>query len=339
MTSINSTRSHQASLDTPRRVVVIIYPDSCALDIVGPLEAFAMANDVARASGTNKTLYDLAVAAVSAEPIATSVGFAVVPSCGIDQLEFPIDTILVSGGDGRDMASGDQRLTTFLRHASRRVRRYGSVCTGAFPLAAAGLLDSKRATTHWARAAELQRLYPKVKVELDRIFTRDGNVYTSAGISAGIDLALALIEEDHGRPLALKVARGLVIPFKRAGGQAQFSTHLKAQFATTPAIQRVQDWAADHLGADLSIEALARYAGMSPRNFARSFREATATTPADFVVHLRIDKARELLEDTAQQLQAVAAQCGFSSADSMRRVFLDQVGVTPAQYRARFSIR
>ena len=149
MNSINATRSYQAPLDSPRRVVVIVYPDSCALDIVGPLEAFAMANDVARASGTNKTLYDLGIAAVSADPVATSVGFAVMPSCGIDQLEFPIDTLLVSGGDGRVLASSDERLTSFLRHASRRVRRYGSVCTGAFPLAAAGLLEGKCATTHW----------------------------------------------------------------------------------------------------------------------------------------------------------------------------------------------
>jgi transcriptional regulator GlxA family with amidase domain len=331
--------SQSAADDAPRRVVILIYPGIFALDTVGPLEAFAMANYIACGTGTNRPLYELSVVAVSPSPIPTSVGFTVTPTCGIDKLEFPVDTLLVSGGFGQREASKDERLKAFLRRTSRRVRRYGSVCTGAFPLAAAGLLEGRSATTHWAMAAELQRLYPNVKVEPDRVFTRDGNVYTSAGISAGIDLALALIEEDHGRALALKVARGLVVPFKRAGGQAQFSTHLQAQFATTPAIQRVQEWAAENLKADLSVDVLARHIGMSPRNFARSFKEATGATPAEFVARLRVDRVRELLEDTMQQLQAVATQCGFSSADSMRRVFLEHVGVTPAQYRERFSIR
>jgi transcriptional regulator GlxA family with amidase domain len=322
---------------SPRRIVILIYPDICALDTVGPLEAFAMANYLAQQSRLNEPLYDLAVVAASESPLPTSVGFMITPTCGIDRLELPVDTLLVSGGDGRTAASKDKRLTDFLRRASRQARRLGSVCTGAFPLAAAGLLDGRQATTHWARAAEFQRLYPNVKVQPDRIFIRDGNVYTSAGISAGIDLALALIEEDHGRALSLNVARALVVPFKRTGGQAQFSMQLQGQFATTPALQRVQEWAVENLGSDLSLDALAARAGMSRRNFSRLFKETTGMTPADFVARLRVEKARQLLEDTLLPLQRVASQCGFRSLDNMRRVFVEHVGSTPAQYRERFS--
>jgi transcriptional regulator GlxA family with amidase domain len=322
---------------SPRRIVILVYPKICALDTVGPLEAFAMANDLAQQSRLNAPLYDLAVVAVDENPLPTSVGFMVTPTCGIDRLELLVDTLLVSGGEGRDAASKDERLTDFLRRASRRARRLGSVCTGAFPLAAAGLLDGRQATTHWARAAEFQRLYPKVKVQADRIFIRDGNMYTSAGISAGIDLALALIEEDHGRALSLNVARALVVPFKRTGGQTQFSMQLQGQFATTPTLQRVLEWAAENLGTDLSLDALAARAGMSRRNFSRLFREVAGVTPTDFVVRLRVEKVRQLLEDTSQHLQSVATQCGFHSLDSMRRVFVEHVGSTPAHYRKRFS--
>ncbi len=328
--------SKTMTFDSPRRIAVFIYPDICTLDTVGPLEAFAMANDLAAQAGHNQPFYDLCVVALTLDPVPTSTGFAITPNQSIDRLDFPLDTLLVSGGDGRIAASRDERVMAFLRLASRRVRRYGSICTGAFALAAAGLLDGKLATTHWASAAELRRLYPRVKVQEDRIFTRDGNIYTSAGISAGIDLALALIEDDHGRPLAMNVARGLVVPFRRTGGQSQFSTHLQAQFATIPAVLRVQDWAAENLTADLSIEALAQRAGMSPRTFARVFKDATGGTPAVFVARLRTDRARELLEDTTLQLQVIATRCGFHSVDSMRRVFVEHVGVKPAQYRERF---
>jgi len=298
-----------------------------------------MANFLGGLAGGNQQLYDLAIVATSTDPIPTSVGFTITPTCDLDGLGSDVDTLLVSGGDGRVEASKDERIKDFLRRSSLTARRYGSVCTGAFPLAAAGLLDGRRATTHWARAAELQRLYPKVKVEPDRIFTRDRNVYTSAGITAGIDLALALIAEDHGKRLALEVARRLVVPFKRAGGQSQFSAHLEAQFIEAPGLAAVRDWAAENLPADLSVAALAKRAGMSPRNFARSFKQATGMTPADFVIRLRLDKARGLLETTTLQLKAVATQCGFGSADVLRRLFVERLDVTPGEFRTRMSIR
>ena len=321
----------------PRRIVMLVYPGICLLDTVGPLDAFAMVNLIAELSDATQVPYDLAIVAADIAPIPTSVGFAITPTCTIDELKLPVDTLLVSGGGGRIAASQDEPLLAFLRRASRLTRRLGSICTGAFPLAAAGLLEGRQATTHWARAAELQQSYPTVSVDADRIFTRDGNVYTSAGILAGVDLALALIEEDHGSRMALEVARRLVVPFRRAGGQGQFSTELKAQFTDTPALRRVQDWAAANPGADLSVEALASRAGMSPRNFARGFKQATGITPAHFVARLRLDRARALLETTSLPVKMIAARCGLGSADSMRRVFVERLGACPSDYRDRFA--
>ncbi|SDR48918.1 transcriptional regulator, AraC family with amidase-like domain [Rhizobiales bacterium GAS113] len=319
-----------------RRIAMVVYPGITALDTVGPLEVFATANLIASLIG-RKPLYDLQVIASHDRPVATSVGMSVNPSCKLEELVLPLDTLLVSGGLGQEEACKDAHLLQFLRSASRRVRRLGSICTGAFPLAEAGLLDGKRATTHWALARDLEKRYPKVTVQVDRIFIRDGNVYTSAGVTAGNDLALALIEEDQGRAFALRCARSMVVPFKRAGGQAQFSLQLQAQFASTPAVQRVQEWAAENISGDLSVTTLAARAGMSERNFARLFREATGMTPAEFVERLRVDAARRLLENPAQRRECIATECGFGSADTLRRVFQKRVGVTPSQYRDRFS--
>jgi len=324
--------------DLPRRVVMVIFPDITALDTVGPLEVFATANLISASIGREKPLYEIDVVASHDQPVPTSIGLTVNPTCKLEEVAFPVDTLLVSGGLGQVAACLDRRLTGFLRAASPHARRVGSICTGAFPLAAAGLLDGRSATTHWALAKELERDYPKVTVEIDRIFVRDGKIYTSAGVTAGIDLALALIEEDHGRAFALRCARSMVVPFKRAGGQAQFSVQLQEQFATTPAVQRVQEWAAEHLADDLTVPALSARAGMSRRNFNRMFRQATGATPAEFVERQRVDAARRLLESTDQRLESVAVACGFGSADTLRRVFTRRVGATPSQYRERFSL-
>jgi transcriptional regulator GlxA family with amidase domain len=211
------------------------------------------------------------------------------------------------------------------------------VCTGAFLLARSGLLDHRRATTHWAACDALGRAYPTVTVEPDPIFVRDGNVYTSAGVSAGIDLALALVEEDHGRQAALDVARALVLFIRRPGGQAQFSSGLAGQAAARPGVRELQAWMADHLDSDLSVPALADRAFMSPRNFARVFTREVGSTPAAYVESLRVERARTLLETSDLQLEQVASSCGFGTVETLRRVFGRRLGVNPSDYRSRFA--
>jgi transcriptional regulator GlxA family with amidase domain len=317
----------------PRYVVMLVYPGVMAMDIFGPLEAFATANMIA-----GRPLYRLAIAGMSMAPVATSLGIRITPSVAVADIQEPIDTLLVSGGFGQAEASSDERLLAWLKTGRRQARRCGSICTGAFVLAAAGLLDGRRATTHWAMAEELGRRYPQVSVEVDRIFVRDGSVYTSAGVTAGIDLALGMIEEDHGRTLALRIARSLVVHLKRAGGQSQFSNLLSAQFAASPAVRLAQEWALENLAADLSVKTLAVRAHMSERTFRRAFAEETGETPRDFVERIRIDAARNLFEEAQLPAQAVATRCGFETVDNLRRAFVRRLGVTPQQYRQRFRL-
>jgi transcriptional regulator GlxA family with amidase domain len=314
----------------PRRIAMLIYPGVAALDVAGPLQVFGVANFLKK-----RKLYDVITVAPDAGPVPTPLGFAFLPSCGMEQLEFPVDTLLVSGGGGPD-AGTDPRIGEWLRSSIGRTRRYGAVCTGAFALGAAGLANGKRVVTHWAFADELAHRNPEAKVEVEPIFIRDGRLYSSAGISAGIDLALALLEEDHGRAFALEVARYLVLFLKRSGGQSQFSTQLQAQFSAIPQIQSAQQWILDHLNSDLRISILAKKAGMSERTFVRSFRQDTGKTPGEYIAEVRLQAARRLLEDTEMEPKSVAAKSGLGTAASMRRVFLRRLGVTPAQYRQRF---
>ena len=234
-------------------------------------------------------------------------------------------------------AEADEFLSSWLRLTARRSRRVGSVCTGAFLLARAGLLDGRRATTHWAACQALQRGYPSVEVEPDPIFVRDGNVYTSAGVTAGIDLTLALVEEDLGPCAALDVARELVLFIRRPGGQAQFSAGLAGQSAERPSLRSLQAWIADHLQADLSVAALAERSFMSVRNFARAFAGEVGVTPAAYVEALRLERARTLLETTDAQLEEIAGLCGFGTVETLRRTFGRRLSVNPSDYRSRFS--
>ena len=314
-----------------RLVVMLVYPGVVAMDVYGPLEAFATANMIAR-----RPLYRLAIAGMTAAPVETSLGISIAPSIAVADIKEPIDTLLVSGGFGQAEASSDDRLLGWLRTGKLHARRCGSICTGAFILAAAGLLEGKRATTHWAMAGELSRRYPRVSVEADRIFVRDGNVYTSAGVTSGIDLAISMIEEDHGRMLALRVARSLVVYLKRPSGQSQFSNLLLAQFAASPPVRLVQEWALENLGADLGVKVLAARAHMSERTFRRAFAEETGETPHDFVERIRVDAARNLFEEAQLSVQVVATSCGFDSVDTLRRAFMRRLGVTPQQYLRRF---
>lgn len=309
---------------------MLIFPGVAALDVAGPLQVFGLANFLKR-----RKLYEVITVAPTSEPVPTPLGFAFAPACAMHDLQLPVDTLLVSGGGGPD-AGTDPRIREWLKAAIPQTRRYGAICTGAFALGAAGLTKGKCVVTHWAFANELASRNPETKVEVDPIFVRDGSLYTSAGISAGIDLALALLEEDHGRAAALEVARYLVLPLKRSGGQEQFSTQLQAQFSAIPAIERVQHWILDHLNRDLRVATLAKRAGMSERNFVRLFQQDTGKPPGDFIALARLQKARRLLEETGLEPKRIAGQCGFGSAASMRRVFVRSLGVTPAQYRERF---
>jgi transcriptional regulator GlxA family with amidase domain len=314
----------------PRRVVMLIYPGVTPLDISGPLEVFSFANRL-----TKKKLYDIITVAPTAEPVPTGLGFAFLPACAMTDLAGPIDTLLVGGGAGPHVVHAPE-IFDWLKRTAPRARRFGSICTGAFLLGTAGLLDGKRVTTHWELGGELARRNPATQVEIDAIFVRDGKLCTSAGISAGIDLALALLEEDHGRALALKVARYLVLFLKRSGGQAQFSTVLQSQFSSIPAIEQVQHWCHNNLGGDLRVSTLAKKAAMSERNFIRAFREDTGRTPAEFVASIRLQAARRLLEETELAPKAIARRCGLGTAAAMRRVFLRELGVAPADYRDKF---
>ncbi len=316
-----------------RRIAIVAYDDVQLLDVAGPLEVFALAE---RFAGPGA--YQVEVVATSSGPLRSSSGLAIAPHRALDQVRGPLDTIVVAGGQGTPVAATDERLLCWLRHRAPRTRRIASVCSGAFVLAAAGLLDGRRATTHWSECDQLAHLFPNVTVEHDPIFVRDGNVFTSAGVTAGIDLALALVEEDEGRDAALLVARWLVMFVRRPGGQAQFSAQLATQTASRRPLAELQSWIVEHPDADLSVTALAGRAAMSERNFLRVFVREVGITPATYVERVRVETARRLLEDTAFSLDAVARASGFQSAETFRRAFHRVVAVAPSEYRARFRI-
>jgi transcriptional regulator GlxA family with amidase domain len=316
----------------PRRIVILVFEGVQALDITGPSEVFSLAH---RAAG--RGAYEIELVSASGTPLRTSSGIQLVPDKTLEGCRGAIDTLLVAGGLGVQEAARDADLVAWLRMAARRSRRVASVCTGAFLLARTGLLEGRRATTHWASCEALQRNYPAVEVQPDPIFVRDGNVYTSAGVTAGIDLSLALVEEDLGRDSALNVARALVLFIRRPGGQAQFSAGLAGQAAAQPGIRELQSWIADHLEADLSVPALAERAFMSPRNFARVFSREVGMTPAAYVEALRVERARTLLETTEMQLEEIARRCGFGTVETIRRAFGRRLHVSPSAYRSRFA--
>ena len=312
-----------------RRVVILAFPGVQTLDVTGPAEVFRAASHL-RPPG-----YEVTVAAVNKEPLVTST-VSLVPDARLDEIDGPLDTLLIAGGEGTRRAVGDGSLVDWIAEAATRSRRVASVCSGAFLLAKAGLLDGRRATTHWAYCADLARHYPAVTVEPDPIFVRDGNVVTSAGVTAGMDLALALVEEDLGRDAALEAARQLVVFLQRPGGQAQFSAQLAAQVADRAPLRELQAWIPDHLDEDLTVPALARRACMSDRNFARAFRRETGMTPAAYVENARVERARIALESGDLPVEEIARLAGFGTVETLRRAFRRRVGVSPIDYRTRF---
>lgn len=321
-----------ASTSKPRRVVILAFPGVQPLDVIGPAEVFAGADTLAGGGA-----YTVEVVARHPDPIAVrGGGYSLVPKKTTTRCRGPIDTLVVAGGFGVRAAEDDVELIRWIRSAARRSRRVTSVCSGSFLLARAGLLEGKTVTTHWASTEDLARRHPELKVDPAPIFVRDGSVWTSAGVTSGMDLSLALVEEDLGREIAVEIARWLVLFLQRPGGQAQFSSHLSAQLAERRPLRELQSWIADNLGADLRVETLAERAAMSPRNFARFFRREIGMTPAAYVEELRVERSRQLLEDSADPIDVISARCGFGTPETMRRAFGRRVGVPPAQYRARF---
>jgi transcriptional regulator GlxA family with amidase domain len=315
-----------------RRVVIVALPQVQPLDVTGPAEVLSAAAQVA---GAEPPAYALEVVAPGGAPIATGSGYALAPAGALEDVRGPLDTLVVAGGAGARSASPE--VVAQVGALARGARRVTSVCTGAYVLAAAGLLDGRRATTHWQYCDDLQRCHPAITVERDPIFVADGPIRTSAGVTAGMDLALALVEEDLGARVALEVARWLVLFVKRPGGQAQFSAQLAAQSAEREPLRELQAWMVDHLASDLSVPALAARACMSERNFARAFKAETGMTPAVYVEALRVERARLALEAGAEPIDAVARRCGFGTVETLRRAFARRLGVSPGAYRNRFA--
>ncbi len=317
----------------PRVVEVLAFPRVQLLDVAGPLQVFASANDLVAESG-GVPPYTSRVVAPGGMNIMASAGLGLA-AAPLPRTDAALDTLMIAGGQGVEEAAADPVLVDWVRARAMRARRVASVCTGAFLLAASGLLDGRRAVTHWSFCAELARRFPAVQVEPDPIFVRDGPVWSSAGVTAGMDLALALVEEDLGRTLALAVARYLVVFLKRPGGQAQFSAALSLQ-AADERFAVLHDWITGHLAGDLSLPVLARQAGMSERSFSRHYTETTGLTPARAVERLRVEAVRHLLSDTRVPIKRIAARCGFGSEETMRRSFGRLIASTPQDYRARF---
>ncbi len=318
----------------PRIIDILAFPDVQLLDVAGPLQVFASANELAREAGMPRPYRARVVA--PGGTVTASAGLGLIGEALPDARE-PCDTLVIAGGWGVHEALRDRTLVDWVRARSAHARRTASVCTGAFLLAATGLLDERRAVTHWTRCAELASRFPAVRVESDPIFIRDGDLWTSAGVTAGIDLALALVEDDLGRALALDVARHLVVFLKRPGGQAQFSAALSLQKDSGERFGELHAWIAENLACNLSIGTLAARVGMSERSFVRHYRAQTGATPARAIEQMRLEAARRMLGDTDLPVKRIAARCGFGSEETMRRGFVRALGVAPQTYRERFA--
>jgi transcriptional regulator GlxA family with amidase domain len=320
----------------PHRVVMLGYPQAQILDITGPLEVFARASRWLRDHrGIGPDAYEIELVAARLGKLETSGGLQLVATRMYRDVR-RIDTLLICGGIGYHEAMRDEALLAWITRQATKVDRIGSICTGALLLAAAGLLEGKSATTHWAYCDQLARAAPHTQVERDAIYVQNGSLYTSAGVTAGMDMALAMVEADWGKATALAVAQELVMYFKRPGGQSQFSRQLSAQLRDD-VFGNLELWILDHLEDDLSVERLAERVGMSSRHFARLFAHRLGATPAAYVRRLRVEEARRRIEGGDARLKHVARHCGFATEQKLRRAFRHIVGVTPTDYRSRFA--
>jgi transcriptional regulator GlxA family with amidase domain len=335
-------KTNESSIATgkvqPRAVVIVAYEGIELLDATGPIEVFETVNKRMRENGDPGPPYAISILAERPGVFATASGLKLIADAAWQECAEEIDTLLVVGSTDQylDNALANGELMEWLREAGGRARRVVSVCTGAFLLAEAGLLDGRRATTHWMYVERLRDKYPRVTVEPDAIFVRDGSVCTSAGVTTCMDLALSLVEEDFGRKTALAVARRLVLYLKRPGGQTQFSTHLRAQMAVDGPLGPVLAWLEENAHLKVKVEELADRAAMSLRNFARTFVRETGMPPAKYLDRIRLERAIRLLEDTPHRIETVALQSGFASAEQLRRTFQRHMGISPQAYRERF---
>ena len=317
----------------PHRVVFVIFPDFQSLDLTGPFEVFAGAN-----KRLGRTVYDLSIVASNAGPVRSNSGIEITANRSISNLApRGVDTLIVVGGTGVHQAAGEPALVQWVADASRCACRVASVCTGTFLLAAAGVIVDERVATHWAYVDQLASEYPRLVVDADPIFIRAGKLWTSAGVTAGIDLALAIVEEDHSADVAQTVARWLVMFLRRPGGQSQFAASMWAPSAAPGPIRVAQEFIHAHPAADLSVPCLAERAAMSERHFLRVFSKQIGSTPGDYVERVRVDTARRLLEEHDDGVEVIARAAGFGTAETMRRVFVRRLGVSPTDYRRRFT--
>lgn len=334
---IDSLQSHEDAHF--RRIGFLVYPDCQSLDLSGPFEAFHWADLMLGVLGRAKApVYQSLVIAEASGPVRTMSGLEIVATDSYHEIVGGgLDTLIVMGGTGCEDASLDASLVAWVRSVAPKTRRIVSICSGAFILAAAGLLHRRRATTHWIYADRLAKAYPSVEVDASLLFVRDGNVYTSGGITAGIDLALALVEEDLGTEAMLGVARHLLVFPRRPGGQSQFRGHSSIiECPIRPNFSELQAWMLAHPEADLGVPALANRMAMSERNFSRLFRSETGHTPAEFAERARADAARYKLEQSCAPIETIATECGFGNTERMRRTFQRLFEISPADYRARF---
>jgi len=323
----------------PLHIALLAYPGMNLLDLTGPLQAFATACRVAATVGLESSppLYEIAVFSAAGGALLTAAGLAVMTTPLTALADFPVDTLIAPGGSIGEVFEADPQLVAAIVCHAGRARRVCSVCTGAFLLAGAGLLNGRRVTTHWDWALRLQQQYPAVEVDPEPIFIQAGNIWTSAGVTAGIDLALALIEQDYGHKLAIAVARQMVMFIKRPGGQSQFSVPLVSQSSENARFAELHAWIAANLKQDLRVENLASRVNMSARTFARTYVAEQGRTPAKTVEAMRLEAACRALEETALPLKRIADETGHGEEQNLRRVFQRQLGISPVQYRSRFS--
>ncbi|MFV0418353.1 MAG: GlxA family transcriptional regulator [Dysgonomonas sp.] len=323
---------------TIRHIVFLVPPNSTLLTMVGPLEVFAKAIDLFDIVENNTDYrYQTHVVSMGTEKqMATMSGLSILSESSYSEINYPIDTLIVTGLARYLDIEQKNEMIIWLKEQSRIIRRIASVCSGAFILAEAGLLDGRKATAHWSKNEELAQMYPLIDVQIARIFIKDANLYTAAGITSGMDLALALIEEDLGQSFALHIARWLVLYLKRPGNQSQFNTYLDCKNIANPAMRKVCEWILEHLKEELTVESLAEYIAMSPRNFARVFVRELRVTPAKFINRLRVENASQHLIETQLSIDEIAFHCGLKTGENLRRQFLSLMEVTPAQYRKSF---
>ncbi len=322
-----------------RLISMVAYKNAGLLDISGPLEVFTLANVfISKETGSDIPAYKTEILSTKKGPVVMSSGITLYADRAFSSSAAGTDTLMVAGGPGADEAAKDEELIKLLRKVKNRIRRLASICNGAIIFAEADLLNRRKATTHWAICDQLARDYPEVQVEHDTIFVRDGHIYSSAGVTAGIDLSLALLEEDYGRKIAMTVAKFLVLFMKRQGGQSQFSSYLSLQSNGNGHLKGLPEWIINNPGKNLSIEELAAKAAMSERNFSRVFTKETGMSPGKFIESVRIEYAASCLENTKMSFDQIAEASGFRSAERMRRAFVRHLHVLPGTYRKRFGI-